>query len=98
MGIGPGPQNRFAIQFVDGCFNQTGAGEDMGAFASLALEPTTNAVNLSYYDFSNGDLRYAYKADSSNVWYTMSIDGNGSNVGEYTSLAVDNEGNRHISY
>jgi len=81
MGIGPGPQNRFAIQFVDGCFNQTGSGEDMGAFASLALEPTTNAVNLSYYDFNKADLRYAYKADSSNVWYTMSIDGNGTDVG-----------------
>jgi hypothetical protein len=92
-------QERFALQFVDGCYNQTGSGEDKGGFASLALEPNTNSVNLSYYDYNNGDLRYAYKEDSSNVWYTMSIDGSGTIiVGSHTSLAVDNSGNRHISY
>ena len=91
---------RFAIQFVDGCYNQTGSGENIGGFSSLALNPTTNAVNLSYYDFNNKDLKYAYKEDSSNIWYTMSIDGSGINndVGKFTSLAVDNSGNRHISY
>jgi hypothetical protein len=91
-------QERFAIQFVDGCFNQTGSGEDIGGYASLALEPNTNAVNLSYYHFNNADLRYAYKEKNSNVWYTMSIDGSGTRVGKYTSLAVDNSGNCHISY
>ena len=99
MGVGPGPQERFAIQFVDGCFNETSSGEWMGASASMALDPNTNAVNLSYYDSSDANLRYAYKADNSNVWYTMSIDGSsGTDVGFYTSIVVDNQGNRHISY
>ena len=97
-------QERFAIQFVDGCFNLTGSGEDMGQYSSLAINPSTSStpysVNLSYYDNSNGDLRYAYKADSSNIWYTMSIDGSGvnNNVGEYTSIEIDKDGNRHIAY
>ena len=61
-------------------------------------DPNTTSVNLSYYDFNNGNLRYAYKADNSNVWYTMSIDGSGNDSGNYSSLSLDNEGNRHISY
>lgn len=98
MGIGPGPQNRFAIQLVDGCFNQTS--EKLVGYVALALEPNTNAVNLSYYDSTNQDLRYAYKEDSSNIWHTMSIDGSGIGTEIFlaTSLAVDNSGNRHISY
>jgi hypothetical protein len=96
MGIGPGPQNRFAIQFVDGCFNQTS--ENLVGYVSLALEPNTNAVNLSYFDACLQDLRYAYKQDSSDIWHTMSIDGSGTNVGLFASLAMDNSGNRHISY
>lgn len=93
--------DRFAIQFVDGCFNTIGVGEDKGSYGSLSLDPCSNAVNISYMDFISKDIRYAYKEDSSNVWNTMTIasPGDGFNpnfIG--TSITHDLSGNRHLSY
>jgi hypothetical protein len=94
-------QERFAVQFVDGCFNNIGANEDKGSYGSLSLDPCSNAVNISYMDFFSKDIRYAYKEDSSYVWNTMTIDspGNGSNPDFIsTSITHDLSGNRHLSY
>ena len=44
---------------------------------------------------TNQDLKYAYKSGGS--WYIETVDATG-NVGYYTSLAIDANGNPHISY
>jgi hypothetical protein len=67
---------------------------DVGYYASLALDQLGNA-HTSYYDYSNGDLKYA-KSDGSN-WDVQTVDSSGT-VGLYTSLALDASGNPRISY
>ena len=51
--------------------------------------------HISYYDATNGHLKYAEKTGS--VWTTENVD-TGLNVGLYTSLALDGTGNPRISY
>ncbi len=74
-----------------------GAG-NVGAFTSIALDSSGNPY-ISYYDVTNGNLKYAYK-DASGIWHTETVDtgGVGRGVGRYTSIALDSSGNPHISY
>ena len=52
--------------------------------------------HISYYDATNGDLKYAIKSGGS--WGTPEIvDGTGVVI-KYTSIAVDAQGMPHISY
>jgi hypothetical protein len=51
--------------------------------------------HISYYDASNGDLKYAYWDGSQ--WQIEVVESDGQ-VGEWTSLALDSAGNPHISY
>jgi len=68
----------------------------VGWWSSLALEPTyPYTPHVSYYDILNGDLKYAYKSNT--TWLTETVDSEGD-VGWYTSLALDSSGNPHISY
>ncbi|MBI3609565.1 MAG: hypothetical protein HY204_02550 [Nitrospirae bacterium] len=71
---------------------------DVGQYASIARDKTTNTIHISYYDVSNGTLKYATNASGS--WITSTIDGtvNVNKVGQYTSIAVDSNGKVHISY
>jgi hypothetical protein len=71
------------------------AGET-GYFISLAIVNGNPAI--SYYDFSNGDLKYVRASDTSGAsWASpVTVDSAGM-VGSYTSLAVVN-GNPAISY
>ncbi len=67
----------------------------VGYWISLALEPTTPYTpHISYYDISNKDLKYAYLAASG--WVSETVDS--GNAGQYTSLALDSNGDQHISY
>ncbi|MDW8064406.1 MAG: carboxypeptidase regulatory-like domain-containing protein, partial [Anaerolineae bacterium] len=61
---------------------------------SLALDGTGNP-HISYYDASNGALKYARWTGSG--WEIQKVDA-GGDVGQYTSLALDSAGNPHISY
>lgn len=52
-------------------------------------------MHISYYDATNGDLKYATNA--SGAWATQAVDSVG-NVGLSTSIALDASGHAHISY
>jgi hypothetical protein len=57
--------------------------------------------HISYFDLSNGDLKYT--AWTGSAWNTQTVDSGGTvggygYVGYYTSLALDSSGNPHISY
>jgi len=65
-----------------------------GRFTSLSFDPLGNPA-ISYYDFINGDLKFA--SFDGQEWHTQIIDHVG-NVGGYTSLSFDPSGNPAISY
>ena len=66
----------------------------VGAYCSLALDSTGKAA-ISYYDGTEGDLKYAHWNGTS--WDIETVDSAGD-VGLYTSLAFDRSGNPAISY
>lgn len=65
-----------------------------GFWTSLALDGKGDP-HISYYDLTNGNLRYATR--TAGVWSFETVDAVGS-VGSYTSIAIDAQGNPHISY
>ncbi|MBU0497565.1 MAG: PKD domain-containing protein, partial [Candidatus Thermoplasmatota archaeon] len=67
---------------------------DVGRFTSLVLD-SNNVPHISYYDDSNGDLKYAKWTGTS--WSITAVDSIG-NVGKYTSIALDSNSQPHISY
>ena len=66
----------------------------VGEYTSLALDGD-GYPHISYYDWSNVDLKYTYQDTSG--WHIETVDSEGW-VGEYTSLALDGGGYPHISY
>jgi len=66
----------------------------VGLYASLALD-SSEKVGISYYDFTNNDLKYASWTGSS--WNIQTVDSAGF-VGLHTSVAFDSSDNPHISY
>lgn len=75
----------------------------VGEYSSIALDANGNP-RISYYHYVNdthGVLRYAYYDGQS--WHVENVDGNSpgsvdDNVGRFTSLKIDSQGNPHISY
>ena len=73
--------------------------ESVGFYGSLAVDGS-GRLHLSYWDFTNRDLKYATCAAACAIaanWQTVTVDAAGD-VGEYTSLAVDGTGHAHVSY
>ncbi len=60
-----------------------------------AFRDSSGNPHISYWDYTNYDLKYA--AWDGNGWKIETLDSNGY-VGEFTSLALDSAGNPHISY
>ncbi|MDH7602533.1 MAG: hypothetical protein QHI38_10355, partial [Armatimonadota bacterium] len=77
--------------------------ERVGEYSSIALDASGNP-RIAYYKYINdthGILRYAYY--NGQGWHVEDVDGNSpgsvdDNVGRYTSIKVDSQGNPHISY
>ena len=70
------------------------AGNLGGARTSISLD-TSDRPHISYYDDTNGDLKYARWAGSS--WDIRTVD-SGGDVGWEASIALDGSGYPHISY
>jgi hypothetical protein len=77
----------------------------VGQFTSITLGDNGDPM-ISYYDITNEDLKFAIcdlsesangNCDQSVDWTTVAVDSAGA-VGEYTSIAVDANGNLTISY
>ncbi len=66
----------------------------MGPYTSLELD-SNELPHISYYDETNGDLRYVDRFGSG--WLITIVDSAGD-VGLYTSLALDQFDRPHISY
>jgi len=67
---------------------------EVGWYTSLALDANDHP-HISYYDWTNEDLKYAHFDGTS--WLTETVDSAGS-VGGSTSLALDASDHPHISY
>ena len=65
-----------------------------GLYTSITLD-ATNKPYITYYDQTNGDLRYNKWTGS--AWSASTVDSTGD-TGQYTSLALNSSGNPHISY
>lgn len=75
------------IQTVD-------ASGKMGSYLCLALDSKGNP-GISYYDFSNNDLKYAHWNGVN--WDVQTVEADGF-TGLHTALAFDSMDNPHISY
>ena len=74
-------------------------GGDVGAFPALAVDGTGRR-HVSYFDYSNGNLKYATCAagcDAAGGWRAVAVDTAGF-VGGFTALAVDASGRVHVGY
>jgi hypothetical protein len=83
-----------AGQIVDGGMPNV----DVGQYTSLAFDASGDG-RLSYYDVTNGDLKYAFYDLPAGTWTVdpTPIDSSG-NVGLFTSLAINSNGQVGISY
>ncbi|MFA5795482.1 MAG: fibronectin type III domain-containing protein, partial [Candidatus Brocadiia bacterium] len=67
---------------------------NVGGFTSIGVDGN-GKTHISYYDYTNSDLKYATNASGS--WYTKPIDTIGE-VGEFSSIVIDHNNIVHISY
>ncbi|NOR82828.1 MAG: hypothetical protein GQ526_04985, partial [Ardenticatenales bacterium] len=93
---------KYAYQDVSGWHTETvDSAGDVGRYTSLALEPAAPYTpHISYYD-STKDLpeagvKHAYQ--DAEGWNIETVDSGFGSVGLYTSLALDESGDAHISY
>ncbi|WKZ20150.1 MAG: SBBP repeat-containing protein [Candidatus Jettenia sp. CY-1] len=70
---------------------------NVGMYSSLAIKKSTFQKYISYYDRTNGDLKFATAEGKTIPWSVSTIDSTG-NVGLYTSLAFDSTDKVYISY
>jgi hypothetical protein len=92
---------KYAVQIEGWSTNvvDTGGLGDVGQYTSIALEPVTAGIDdahISYYDVTNGDLKYAL-LPGGNLPATIATIDNEGNVGQYSAIALAGS-TVHISY
>ncbi len=109
---GNGPLGEYdvkTVQFIDGvptngqlAGNPEGirkgikdSGPDTGKFTSIGLDGS-DRIMISYYDVSKNSLKFAYYDGA--VWTTHTVDGDGPDVGMYSSISVSSTGLPYIAY
>ncbi len=90
------PQTDWSCLEIDGVVN-------LGQYASTALNPDTEAPGITYYDATNGSLKYTffYNPYLWNRRTPFAVDrgiSGISSVGLHTSLAYSNNGRPNIAY
>jgi hypothetical protein len=73
----------------------------VGQHTSIAIDPASNTLHVSYYDTTNGDLKYARQKPGTAAWTLETVDGGGiagPNVGQFSSIALKSSGRPCISY
>jgi hypothetical protein len=73
----------------------------VGKYTSIAVNPVNNEVAITYYDETNGALKYAVKhCNSTCTWNisTISKGAFGIKTGMYTSLKFDSNGKPRMTY
>jgi hypothetical protein len=68
--------------------------ENVGYDTSIAVD-LQDKLHISYYDATNGDLKYI--TNITGAWVEETVDSIGE-VGRYTSIGVDSSNKVHISY
>lgn len=69
-------------------------GGDVGSYCAMAVD-SGGVPHIAYYDTTNTNLKYAFKAGSS--FTVENIDTTGS-VGTFASIAIDDDGIPHVAY
>lgn len=72
---------------------------DVGQYTSIGVDKKGN-IHISYYDVDHHSLKYALSHDNPedpNNWYQYQVDDQGD-VGTWSSLILDQDGNPGISY
>jgi hypothetical protein len=76
------------------CIETVDSNGNVGLHSSIALDSNDNP-HVSYYDDTNGGLKYAHY---DGMWHTETVDSGGYGTGWFTSLALDSNNSPHISY
>jgi hypothetical protein len=72
----------------------------VGLWTSIAYDPSDDTLNISYYDAdpNRKDLKVAMRTSAAaGAWARQTVDWVGD-VGSYSSIAIDPDGDVHISY
>lgn len=72
----------------------SGGADAVGFYASLDYD-SGNTPHIAYYDFSNGDLKYAVRSGGT---FNVTVVDSSGDVGSYCSLAIDRNDHPHIAY
>lgn len=70
-------------------------GDDVGRYTDVAVK--SGVVYVSYYDVTNDDLKVAIRS-ADGTWTKHTVDGANADLGLYTSIAVDSDGNPGVAY
>ncbi len=84
----------FSLAYGEWEYEMIDSAGSVGAYVKMLFDSQENR-HVVYYDWDNGDVKYAYWDGTS--WEIEVVDSNGD-VGHFTSLALDADDYPHIAY